>query len=236
VKPAGATPPPRPNAAAAKPVAAKPVSATPADDDDPYGLSAASRRPLASRNAAADDDDDDLDDDLGMRHKIGGGVDLSLRTGNRDALVQKLAIYGFVVVAVLVVILVTKTVVERNYGPINELFHQPTVEQPIATEPKPIHAPAAPLPAPAAGEIVDDGTAAEADPNAADPNATDPNADPNAIDSNAGDATSSGIGDSNDGIPAVQPPSGLENPADLEAPADVSEPQLEVTPTAPSRN
>lgn len=220
VKLAGASPPPRPATTATPAGAGAPAGTGKlADDDDPYGLSIASRRPLASRNLADDDDDDDDDDDLAIRHKVGGGVDLSLRSGNRDALIQKLAVYGFICVAVLVVTLVTKNVVERNYGPIQELFNQPTVEHPVSNEPKPIHAPAAPLPAPAAGEIVDEA----ADPNAADPNASD-----------ATGGESNVVGEGKDSIPSVQSPSDLEAPGDLEAPADPSEPQLEGIPATPS--
>jgi hypothetical protein len=211
VKPAGSTPPPRPT------TVPKPPAGNGADDDDPYGLAAASRRPLASRNLA--DDDDDADDDMPIRQKVGGGVDLSLRSGNRDALVQKLAVYGFVVVAVLVIVLVTKNVVESNYGPIDKLFNQPAVEQPVAVEPDPIHAPAAPLPAPAAGAITDEsGDPSEPATDAAAPIAKD----------------ATGGGNDPNSIPTIEAPDQLEAPADLESPADLNTPQLEEMPASPA--
>lgn len=156
-----------PAAGANKPAAAKPAVATNVarsaeavpveklsdDDDDPFGLrSASGRRPVAAKQGGS------LFDDAEIASSPSINVDLARRPINTDILVQKLAIYGFVAVASLIILMVVWNTLTRNFGSPSEWFKAPVATEPASEGPQdqapPAPAPGvqpAPAPAPAVG-------------------------------------------------------------------------------------
>jgi hypothetical protein len=139
VKPVGkATPVPVTVAAPpSAPVAA--AKKTP-QDSDPFGLASASAwQPMESASEELFN--------AQIHTYQGGGGNLS-RTRSTDALIQKLAIGGFVVVASLVMAMLFYQFVVRTFGPPGEWFGQPAAVEPHVAPGQEV-IPAAPAPAPA---------------------------------------------------------------------------------------
>jgi hypothetical protein len=133
---------PKTAAKIAQPVAAKPstVARGSAEGDDPFGLQAASgRRPIAAGRGGS------LFDDAEIAASPKIHVDLARRSANADILIQKLAIYGFVAVASLVILMVAWNTLTKNFGPPSDWFKAPVTSEPAS---EPIKHPAPPAPTP----------------------------------------------------------------------------------------
>lgn len=158
VKAAGKSPVAASNAA--QPVIAKPDAAPQLsdDDEDPFGLRAASgRRPVATKASGS------LFDDAEIARSPKINVDLARRTASTDILVQKLAIYGFVAVASIIILMVVWSTLTRNFGPPSKWFKAPVAAEPAADSPQdtappaPLPAGVQPAPAPSVGTAVENG-------------------------------------------------------------------------------
>jgi len=154
--------PAKPNAAKSavspKPTATKPAAARPAtaasvsdDEDDPFGLRAASgRRAVAAKGSGS------LFEDAEIAGSPKINVDLARRPMGTDIFVQRLAIYGFVAVSSIIILMVAWSTITKNFGQPGEWFKAPMASEPAPEEPKD-SAPPAPAPgvqaapAPAAG-------------------------------------------------------------------------------------
>lgn len=121
------------------------------DDEDPFGLRAASgRRPVAAQQNGS------LFDDAEIASSPRISADLSRRSASTDILIQKLAIYGFVAVTSIVILMVIWNTLTRNFGPPGQWFKSPVATEPVLEKPKDTAPPAptpgvrsAPAPAPA---------------------------------------------------------------------------------------
>jgi len=145
-KPAAAKPvvsKPAATANASQPISAKPTPAARVsdDDEDPFGLRAASgRRPVAAKGSGALFDDDEIAGSPRIN------VDLARRPVSTDIFVQRLAIYGFVAVSSIIILMVVWSTLTRNFGPPSEWF-----KSPLATETTPEGPQDSAPPAPAPG-------------------------------------------------------------------------------------
>lgn len=135
----------------APPEKPKPVPAARVADDeeDPFGLRAASgRRPVAAKGSGS------LFDDAEMAGSPKINIELARRPMGTDVFVQRLAIYGFVAVTSVIVLMVVWSTLTRNFGRPSEWFKAPVATEPVQEAPKhqapPVPSPGV-LPAPATG-------------------------------------------------------------------------------------
>ncbi len=139
-----------PRPATSKPATAERISD---DDEDPFGLRAASgRRPVAAKGSGS------LFEDAEIAGSPKINVDLARRPMGTDIFVQRLAIYGFVAVTSLIILMVVWSTLTKNFGRPSEWFKAPVASEPAPEESKDSAPPApapgvqpAPAPAPAAG-------------------------------------------------------------------------------------
>ena len=68
-------------------------------------------------------------------------VDLARRPLNSDAFIQRMAIYAFIAVASIILLMVAFNFIKRTVGPLDQLLKQPAVAEPVVT-PKKTVAPA----------------------------------------------------------------------------------------------
>ncbi len=139
-----------PQPATAKPATVERISE---DDEDPFGLRAASGRRAVAAKASGS-----LFEDAEIAGSPKINVDLARRPMGTDIFVQRLAIYGFVAVTSIIILMVVWSTLTRNFGQPSEWFKAPVAAEPVHEAPKhqapPAPAPGgqpAPAPAPAAG-------------------------------------------------------------------------------------